>query len=62
MLFRVRWRDGSATENVDNATAMSLIKKRPDDWASVQFMNNGEGCNPENEQIRKAAWGTKKKK
>jgi len=62
MLFRVRWRDGSSTENVDNATAMNLIQKRPDEWASVQFMEQGQDCKPENEQLRKTAWGTKKKK
>ncbi len=62
MLFRVRWRDGSVTENVSNETAMDLIKKRPTDWAGVQAMNYGEGCHPDNERLRKAAWGAKKKK
>jgi hypothetical protein len=50
------------TENVNNETAMDLIKKRPTDWAGVQAMNYGEGCHPDNERLRKAAWGTKKKK
>ncbi len=61
-LFRVRWRDGSTTENVNYDESMRLILERPKDWAGVQPMNYGEGCNPENEKLRRAAWGAKKKK
>ena len=61
-MFRVRWRDGSVTENVDYAESMRLIEERPNDWAGVQPMGYGEGCHPDNEKRRKEAWGAKKKK
>lgn len=60
-LFRVRWRDGSVTEDVDYDESMRLIKERPNDWAGVQPMEYGKNCNPDNEKLREKAWGTKKK-
>jgi hypothetical protein len=62
MDYRVQWRDGSTTENLSYRDSMALIKERPQDWASVQFMDNGKDCHPDNEKLRKAAWGAKKKK
>ncbi len=59
-LFRVRWRDGSATENVDYAESMRLIEERPGDWAGVQPMEYGKDCHPDNAKAKKAAWGKKK--
>jgi hypothetical protein len=60
MKFRVKWKDGTDTEDVDNSTAMQLIAERPGEWAAVQFMEHGEGCDPENAKLREAAWGAKK--
>ena len=62
MKFRVRWRDGSTTEDITNEEAMKLIAERNGEWAGVQFMEHGEGCHPDNEKLRRAAWGAKKKK
>ena len=62
MLYRVRWRDGSATENVDYAESMRLIESRPREWAGVQPMEYGKDCHPDNERKREEAWGAKRKK
>ena len=55
MEYRVRWRDGSTTENVDYDESMQLIKDRPDEWAGVQPMNYGQDLDPANE-IRRKQW------
>ncbi len=60
--YRIKWRDGSVTENLTFEESDELVKSRPDDWASVQFMEHGTDCHPDNETRRKAAWGAKKKK
>lgn len=61
MLYRVCWRDGSATENLGYEESMTLIKNKPEDWASVQFMENGKDCHPENVKLKEKAWGKKKR-
>lgn len=42
MNYRVRWLDGSATEDVDYNESMQLIKDRPGEWAGVQPMSYGQ--------------------
>ena len=61
-MYRVKWRDGTSTENLTFVESNRLITERPDEWAAVQFMEHGSDCHPENETRRKAAWGAKKKK
>jgi hypothetical protein len=61
MNYRVLWRDGSFTDNLSYKESMALIEERPQDWSSVQFMENGKDCHPDNEKKRLAAWGAKKK-
>ena len=55
MEYRVRWRDGSTTENVDYDESMRLIKDRPDEWAGVQPMNYGLDLDPAN-AVRRKQW------
>ena len=59
MLYRVCWRDGSVTENLDYKSSMDLVNQRPDDWASVQPMNYGVDCDPDNAKAKQIAWGKK---
>lgn len=61
-MYRVRWRDGSTTENVDYTESMRLIEERPQDWASVGFMEAGKDMSEEAALIKRKAWGAKKKK
>jgi hypothetical protein len=61
-LYRVKWRDGAATENLTFVESNRLIEERPGDWAAVQFMEHGSDCHPDNEKRRREAWGAKKKK
>ncbi len=61
-LYRVKWRDGTATENLTFVESNRLISEHPDKWSAVQFMEHGSDCHPDNETRRKAAWGAKKKK
>lgn len=60
MLYRVRWRDGSTTENVDYSESMRLVEERPTDWAGIQPMNYGLDCHPDNAKIKEKSWGKKK--
>lgn len=55
MNYRVRWRDGTTTEDVDYDESMQLIKDRPDEWAGVQPMEYGRDLDPANE-IRRKQW------
>jgi hypothetical protein len=59
MLYRVCWEDGSTIENLDFTSSMDLINQRPDDWVSVQHMNYGADCNPDNIKTKQKAWGAK---
>ena len=58
--FRVCWRDGSTTENVDYYESMQLILDRPNDWAGVQPMDYAKDCDEANARTKKIAWGKKK--
>lgn len=62
MKYRVFWRDGSTTDDVDYAESMRLIKDRPADWASVGFMDAGKDMSAEAVLNKRKAWGAKKKK
>ena len=55
MEYRVRWRDGLTTENVDYDESMRLIKDRPNEWAGVQPMNYGQDLDPAN-AVRRKQW------
>ena len=60
--YRVRWRDGSSTDNVDYAESMSLIEERPKDWASVGYMDAGKDMSEQAAKAKEKAWGAKKRK
>ena len=62
MLYRVCWRDGSTSEGKTFEESMKLIEAKPENWASVQFMENGNDCHPDNAKAKEVAWGNKKKK
>lgn len=55
MNYRVRWIDGTTTEDVDYDESMQLIKDRPGEWAGVQPMEYGQNLDPANE-IRRKQW------
>jgi hypothetical protein len=59
MLYRVCWKDGSTTENLDYVDSMDLVNQRPYEWAAVQPMNYGADCNPDNAKVKETAWGKK---
>mgnify|MGYP003326515797 CR=1 FL=1 len=60
-LFRVKWRDGSSTENVNYTESMRLIMERPNDWAGVQPMNYAMDVSAAYAEAKKTAWEKKKK-
>ena len=60
--YRVRWRDGSSTEDVDYDESMRLIKERPMDWASVGYMDAGKDMSEQAAKVKEKAWGEKKRK